>query len=237
MEFDLAKALDLGKTAGGTFSRGNLVDGVQASLSDRFILEVDGIDIAMISDVSRPGYKIETESFQILEYQVHFPKAIKFDNTITFSIIELLDPTVGMTQMENIMSRVIDDNFFTTPSAIGDPVNIKFGAGRDAKFNVSKKTLTGKNISIHILDADGNKYDSIKLVNPMITTVNPSGLKNSSGEINKITITVTFDYADYGRDGAYNYGGLIDKLKKYSPGSFAITNALVGSGVKTVNNK
>lgn len=233
----MASDLEKISTAGGTFSRGNLVDRVQASLSDRFILEVDGIDLAMISDVTRPGYKIETETFQILEYQINFPKGIKFDNTVAFNIIELLDPSVGMTQMENMMSRILDDRFFTTPSAIGDPVNIKLGAGRDARFNVSKKTLTGKNISIHTLDADGNKYDSIKLVNPMITSVKQSDLKYASGDINKITVTVTFDYADYGRDGAYNYGGLIDKAKKYSPGSFALTNALVGTGIKKTNNQ
>jgi hypothetical protein len=206
----------------GLFEKGDLVNGKQASLSSRFILEIDGIDVALIDGVTRPGYKIETEQFQLLEYQINFPKTIKFDNTITFNIIEMLDPDVTLTQMENIMSRIINDNFYTTPSAL-NPAVLLLGAKagyKDAKFNLSKGSLTGNYISIHTLDSEGRRYDSIRLINPMITTVKPSDLKYSSDEINKIAVTVTFDYTDYGRNDIYNYGNTIDKAKSLFPESF-----------------
>lgn len=199
----------------GLFEKGDLVNGKQASLSSRFILEIEGVDVALVDGVTRPGYKVETEQFQLLEYQINFPKTIKFDNTITFNIIELLDPDVTLTQMENVMSRIINDSFYTTPSALS-PAVLLLGAKagfKDPKFNLSKKALTGNYISIHTLDSEGRRYDSIKLINPMITTVKPSDLRYSSDEVNKIAVTVTFDYADYGRNSVYNYGGTLDKAK------------------------
>lgn len=219
------------------FTKNDLINSAQAALSDRFILEIQGIDFALIDGVNRPGYKIETESFQLLEYQFNFPKTIKFDNTIKFSIIELLypniDETIGFTQMEVIMSKIINNDYYVTPSAIKDPkfpmLVTKIGDGlfdigsTSTTFNLSKKALTkaasfGNYVSIHTLDAEGRKIDSIRLINAMITSVTPSALKYSSADLNKIEVTLTFDYADYGRNDVYNYGGLTDKVKSIFPG-------------------
>ena len=241
----------------GIFSKKELISGAQAALSDRFILEIRGVDFALIDGVNRPGYKIETEQFQLLEYQFNFPKTIKFDNTVKFNIIELLDPgnffseteqkylsdvqrsggAVELTQMEVIMSRIFNDSYYVTPSAIKDPkfqtlgktagnqFNDFFEAGSTSTtFNLSKKKLmeavsfkTGEYVSIHTLDAEGRKVDSIRLVNAMITSVAPSALKYSSADLNKIEVTLTFDYADYGKNGSYNYGNLADKARAAFP--------------------
>lgn len=221
--------------SGGRFDLSNLPATTDVSLSSKFILEIDGIDIAMIDGVTRPGYKIETEQFQLMEYQFNFPKTIKFDNTITFNVVELLDPTIGITQMQVMIGGLLASDFYATPSAIGADITapllgvesaIKkqaptFGAGD--MINVSKKSLNNSlpinrtNVSIHTLDVDGNIYDSIKLINPMITEVKPSALKYTSDEVNKIQVTITFDYADYGREGVYNYGTFYNKAQQYFP--------------------
>ena len=251
--------------AGGTFGRNDLVNGTQASLSDRFILDIEGVDIALIDGVTRPGYTVETEQFQLLEFQFNFPKTIKFDNTITFNIIELLDPDIELTTMQNIMSRLIDDSIYVTPSSLRDPKNPFIGqpeaiggisnpfksgniggftvsaftqtvnqtrnqGATSTVFNLSKKKLTEASslntksfITIHTLDAEGKKYDSIRLIGPMITKIKPSDLKYGSSDLNKVSVTVTFDYADYGREDVYNVGGVYDKFKSRFP---KLTNLL-----------
>jgi len=235
--------------AGGIFRKNHLTDGYQASLSDRFILDIEGIDVALIDGVTRPGYTIETEQFQLLEFQFNFPKTIKFDNTITFNIIEMLDPDIELTTMQNIMSRLIDDSMYVTPSSLRDPKNAFIGQPKSVGsgflnsinpldqnltstvFNLSKKKLTDASsmntksfITIHTLDAEGNKYDSIRLIGPMITKVKPSDLKYGSSELNKVAVTVTFDYADYGREDIYNNGGMYDKFKSSFPDLSNIVN-------------
>jgi len=230
------------------FGKADLISGVQASLSDRFILELEGVDFALVESVGRPGYKIETESFQLMDFNIHYPKKPVFDSTVQIVIVELLDPTINATQMENVMTRLINKSFYTTPSAVGDPRNpftTKSSvpdpqniAGKDIAFNLSKKTLTKAStmgttapIVIHTLDSDGNKYDSMMLVNPMITGVAFSGLKSGGSEINKITLTVTFDYVDYGRAGYYNTGNLYDQFKQSFPQvDTALRNAIRDSG-------
>jgi len=230
--------------AGGVFGKEHLVNGFNASLSDRFILDIEGIDIALIDGVTRPGYTVETEQFQILEYQFNFPKTIKYDNTITFNIIEMLDPDIELTTMQNMMSRIIDDSIYVTPSALRDPKNPFLGQPKavggvgiinqgttSTIFNVSKKALTDATtintksfITIHTLDADGRKYDSIRLIGPMITKIKPSDLKYGSSDLNKVAVTITFDYADYGREEVYNTGGTYDKFKSRFPGLTNLIN-------------
>lgn len=244
--------------AGGVFKKSHLTDGYQASLSDRFILDIEGVDVALIDGVSRPGYTIETEQFQLLEFQFNFPKTIKFDNTITFNIVELLDPDIEITTMQNIMSRIIDDNIYVTPSSLRDPKNPFIGQPKSVGsgfvnsinplnqnatstvFNLSKRRLTNASsmntksfITIHTLDAEGNKYDSIRLIGPMITKVKPSDLKYGSSELNKVAVTITFDYADYGRGDVYNVGGMYDKFKS----SFPNLSNLVNTSLKEPNKK
>ena len=194
------------------FAVGDLPAGTPASLSDRFILEVNGLDLALIEGVNRPGYKIETESYQLLEYQINFPKTIKFDNTIKFTIIELLDPTVVLNQFEIVMSKLLDSNVYVTPSAIKDPsfqifdatagIGLAGGIGgalqftsTSTRFNLSKKALSSAAgiVKIHTLDSDGKKYDSIRIVGAMITSVAPSALSYGKADINKLDITMTFD--------------------------------------------
>ena len=115
-----------------------------------------------------------------------------------------------------------------TQGFIGGAVGLAGGltqvTSTNTRFNLSKKELTDavsrktrKHVSIHTLDSDGKKYDSIRLVGAMITSVSPTALKYSSGDLNKIEITLTFDYADYGREGVYNYGGLINKFQSNFP--------------------
>lgn len=238
-----------------TFGKENLVAGTQASLSDRFMIEIEGLDFALIESVARPGYKIETEAFQLMDYKFNFPKRVEFENTVDISIIELLDPDVDITQMENIMARVLNDSFYTTPSGIRDPKNPFIGQPKATKsilsptltngfgetvatlasravnqgptssrLNVSKEALTNalsmgtkSEVVIHTLDSEGRKYESIRLIGAMITGVKFSGLKYSSSDINKITMTLTFDYVDFGRKGVYNYGGNYDRFRSLFP--------------------
>jgi hypothetical protein len=219
------------------FGKEHLKDGTQAALSDRFMLEIEGLDFALVESVSRPGYKIETEAFQLMEYKFNFPKRVEYDNTIDLVIIELLDPEISLTQMENVMSRLLNNNFYTTPSGIREPKNPFIGQPKavggvgvinqgstNNTFNLSKEALTDalsmgtrSSVVIHTLDADGRKYESMRLSGAMVTNVKFSGLKYSSSDINKITLTLTFDYVDFGRNGNYNYGGTYDKFRGTFP--------------------
>jgi hypothetical protein len=239
--------------AGVVFGKDHLTNGYQASLSDRFILDIEGVDIALIDGVTRPGYTIETEQFQLLEFQFNFPKTVKFDNTISFNIIELLDPDIELTTMQNIMSRLIDDSIYVTPTNLRDPKYPFIGQPKSVEgfgilnqgttsttFNLSKKSLTDavsintkSFITIHTLDSEGRKYDSIRLIGPMITKVKPSSLKYGSSDLNKVEVTITFDYADFGREDVYNVGGVYDKFKSRFPKLSNLLNVKVN---KRINN-
>lgn len=212
------------------FGKKDLVNGTQASLSDRFMLEIEGFDFALIESVTRPGYKIETEAFQLMEYKFNYPKRLEFDTTVDVTIVELLDPEVNMTQMENVMSRILNKKFYTTPSGIADPKNPFISVGgflgteTNTTFNLSKNALTNaismgtkSSIVIHTLDADGRKYESMRLNGAMITAAKFSGLKSNGADINKITLTITFDYVDYGRNNSYNYGTVYDQFRSQFP--------------------
>ena len=208
----------------------NLVD---ASLSHRYLLEIEGLDFALIESISRPGYKIDVETFDLMEYKFNFPKKVIYDNTVEMSIVELLDPEIELTQMQNIMSRLIDNSFYSTPSSIRDPKNpfiLGAKAQEEASFsgintlNLSKNALvsafsrgTNAPMTIHTLDTDGRKYESMRLIGAMITAVKFSGLKSTSSDINKITVTVTFDYADYGRRDNYDDGNLYSQIRNAFP--------------------
>lgn len=243
-----------------TFGKENLSSGTQASLSDRFMLELEGLDFALVESISRPGYKIETEAFQLMEYKFNFPKKVEYDTSIELTIIELLDPEVEITQLENVMSRLLNNSFYTTPSGFRDPKNPFIGqatsigstnfntsngvfsktfaasvatetfrqtvnqGATSTKLNLSKESLTNalsmgtkSQVVIHTLDADGRKYESMRLSGAMITGVKFSGLKYSSPDVNKITLILTFDYVDFGRNGVYNYGGAYDKFRGLFP--------------------
>ena len=99
------------------FGKDNLKNGTQAALSDRFMLEIEGLDFALIESVTRPGYKIETESYQLMEYKFNYPKRVEFDTTVEVTIVELLDPEVNMTQMENVMSLPVVTSGALMPDA------------------------------------------------------------------------------------------------------------------------
>lgn len=221
------------------FGKEHLLNSGQISLSDRFILEVEGFDVALIESVTRPGYTIKTEAFDLMEYKFNFPQKLEFENTITVVLVEMLDPEINFTQMENVMSRIMNDSYYTTPSGLRDPKNPFLGQPKSVggffkslidqgstniTLNLSKQTLTryatmstGAPVVIHTLDSDGQKYESMRLNGAMITAVKFSGLTYSTPTVNKITLTFTFDYVDFGRRGVYNYGGAYDKLRGLFP--------------------
>ena len=60
-------------------SQQNLVD---ASLSYRYLLEIEGLDFALIESISRPGYKIDVDTYDLMEYKFNFPKKVVYDNTV-----------------------------------------------------------------------------------------------------------------------------------------------------------
>ena len=110
----------------GTFNKSHLnnqQNSVDASLSYRYLLEIEGLDFALIESISRPGYKIDVDTLDLMEYKFNFPKKVVYDNTVELSIVELLDPDIELTQMQNIMSRLIDESFYSTPSSLRDPKN------------------------------------------------------------------------------------------------------------------
>ena len=87
-------------------NKDTLVTGKQAQQSYRFILNIKGIDAAMIGRVSSPSYKATKQTFQMLEYKFHYPGMVDWDNEITFDILQIIDEDLVVSTLGYFMSKL-----------------------------------------------------------------------------------------------------------------------------------
>lgn len=158
-----------------------------AQQSFRFILEVQGLNVAFVKEVKRPSFTIEYQEFDHLGYITKFPKKLKWEN-ISFTVIETHDYRALGTVLGNMIHK-------TQTTAYRYPTNIissKF-------FNLSKKNLINDfgNINIKTIDPDGNVVDTWRIYNPMVSKITPTQLSYTSDDLTNITVELAYDWAEY----------------------------------------
>ena len=158
-----------------------------AQQSHRFILEVQGLNVAFVKEVKRPSFSIEYQEFDHLGYITKFPKKIKWDN-ISFTVIETYDYRALCTFLVNMIHKA-QTTSYRYPTNI---ISSQF-------FNLSKKNLINDfgNINIKTIDPDGNVVDTWRIYNPMVSKITPSQLSYASDDLTNTQVELTYDWAEY----------------------------------------
>jgi len=154
--------------------------------SYRFLLRLEGVDVALIKDVSRPGYTISTSEHRLLNWHFHFPESIKWDE-INFTIIELSSSSVA-----DIFMRKLKGCSYDYPDQI--PV----GASQTFIKDLSKNGLVSSlgNVAIQMLKPDGSIHEQWILHGAFIKSVKFSDLSYGSEDLTNIRIGLSYDWAE-----------------------------------------
>lgn len=158
-----------------------------AQQSFRFILEVQGLNVAFVKEVKRPSFSIEYQEFDHLGYMTKFPKKIKWDS-ISFTVIDTFDYRALGTVLGNMLHKAQTTSYRTPTNIIPSEFN-----------NLSKKNLINDfgNINIRTLDPDGNIVDTWRIYNPMISKITPSQLSYGTDDLVNISVELVYDWAEY----------------------------------------
>jgi hypothetical protein len=165
----------------GVLNQGNL------QTSNRFLLNVRGVDVAFITSVSRPSYTIATEDSKLLNWSFSYPTSITWDS-ISFSVREVFDGYNFQTIL-GMLYKKLTDYGWNTPD-FKNP----FGY---VDNDLAKQSLVESlgPIQIKTLDDQGRDIEIWTLHGAFITSVKPSQLTYEQDGLTNIDVTVKFDYA------------------------------------------
>lgn len=212
-------------------NKDSLISGKQAQQSYRFVLNIKGVDAALISKINSPSYRSSVQSVQMLEYKFHYPTIVEWDNQISFDLIQILDEELVASSLGYFMSKLNTSAYYASPMGIGDGerdlvipnefYNLKdkiatvatnglnTGYARSSNegtvLDYSKQKLSAAlgRVEIKALDTDGKTFEGWRLNGAFITSVKPSDYSYDDERISKINIGISYDWADYGFRGVY----------------------------------
>ncbi len=209
----------------------SLLSGKQAQQAYRFVLNIKGVDVALIQNVTSPKYKVQTTEYEMLEYKFKYPKKAEWVGPITFSVLQVIDQELVTTTLGYFMSKLYDSGYYASPMGIGtgqrDLVlppelfearsNIstflnngpdigyirKAGEGTVLDFSKQKLKAALGRVEIKMLDESGAIFESFRLNGAFITGVSPTDLTYDGEKLSTVTVELSYDWADYGRGGLY----------------------------------
>lgn len=212
------------------FDKSSLLSGKQAQQSYRFVLNVHGIDVALIRSVTAPKYKVTTTKYSILEYEFSYPDKPKWE-AVSFEVLQIIDKDVFTTTIGFFMSKLYDSAYYASPMGIGtgrgDALipNFVYGAkdkvasfinygsnigyqkqsneGTVLDFSKQKLTSALGNVIIRSLDEEGKEYDSWRLNGAFIIGITPTDFTYENEKVSTIKVDLSYDWADYGFRGVY----------------------------------
>lgn len=221
-------------------NRSSLISGKQVQQTYRFILRIKGIDAALIQDVTAPSYTVGTDTVNMLEYKFKYPTKLEWNGEVTFNIIQMIDTDLITSTLGFFMQKVYNSSYYASPMGVGtgdrdlllpnelynvrskisDTLNVglKSGYKRTANegtvLDVSKQKLTSAlgRVEIRSLDEEGKTYESWRLNNAFITSVQPDNFSYTNEGIAKISVKVSYDWADYGFRGVYAEEDVVSRV-------------------------
>ena len=143
----------------------------EPKLSNRFIMEIEGIPSFMVKTANRP--KIESEVVEL--DHINLKRKIKGKSNWTDITITLYDPVVP-SGAQSVMEWIRTSHESIT--------------GRDGYADFYKK-----NIDFYMLGPVGDKVEQWKLVGAWISSAEFGDVDWSSNDPVMITLTLTYDYA------------------------------------------
>jgi len=151
----------------------------------RFYLELRGIDMAYIVDVSRPSYTVRTTDNKLLNWSFSTPTSITWD-PVSFTIREIFGGYSFTTVMGYFYNKLTD--------LVWDPPN---SVNTAFYKDLGKLQLTNAlgPVKIKSLNADGGIVETWELHGAFITSVKPSQLSYNQDSLTDISVTVEYDFA------------------------------------------
>jgi len=221
-------------------NKSSLTSGKQAQQAYRFLLRIKGIDSALIQDVTSPSFTIGTETVNMLEYKFKYPTKLEWNGEVTFNIIQIIDNELITSTLGYFMQKINNSAYYANPMGIGDGdrdlllpnefynarskvsdfVNNGVNNGYNRTSNegtvldLSKQKLSHSLgiVEIRSLDEEGNIYESWKLNNAFIVSVQPDNFNYNSDGIAKISVKISYDWASYGFRGVYAEEDVVSRI-------------------------
>jgi hypothetical protein len=212
------------------FDKSSLTTGKQAQQSYRFVLNVKGIDVALIRSVISPKYKVDITKYPMLEYEFAYPGKPKWD-PVSFEILQIVDKDTFTTTIGFFLSKLYDSAYYASPMGIGtgkrdvaipnalyttkDTIAsfVNYGnnngyvrqstEGTVLDFSKQKLTSAIGTVIIKSLDEEGKEYDSWRLNGAFITSVTPTDFSYENEKVSTVKIDLSYDWADYGFRGVF----------------------------------
>jgi len=179
----------------GVTSRSLVYQGGALQQSHRFILRIRGIDVAFITNVSRPSYTVATEDAKLLNWSFSYPTTITWD-PISFSVKEVFEG-YNLQTILGLFYKKLTDYSWNTPDFNAASVGVGQTVGLGYSKDLSKSSLQESlgPIIIESLDVDGNWVERWTLNGAFITSVKPSQLSYDQDSLTSVDVTVKYNYA------------------------------------------
>lgn len=224
------------------FDKSSLTSGKQAQQDYRFVLRINGIDVALIKNVTSPSYTTELSTYSMLEYQFKYPQAIKWNGKVDFDVLQIIDKDIFTTTIGFFMSKLYNADYYASPMGIGSGERDAFlpnslykakdtiasyvnngpsysngyvrSSNEGTVLDYSKQKLTSNlgRVIINTLDDDGEVYDCWKLNQAFITSVVPSNLTYDSEKVSTVKVSLSYDWASYGFRGVFAEEDVVSRI-------------------------
>ena len=153
----------------------------------RFLLRINGMPFALITDVDRPSPNFAApKEYQLLNWKFKYPGAVVSWDNLTFTIAEVFDSSLA-----DSVSGLIMDKFknigYDNPNQV-DANNLK-------DMNKSDLMASLGDVIIQILDPDGDVYEQWSLYGAFVSGIKFSKLGYNANGISNSTVTIAYDWA------------------------------------------
>ena len=153
----------------------------------KFILTLGDIPAWVVKSASRPNLTVSIGAkHSFLGHEFKYPGRVTWEN-IDITLVEPIDPDISA-----VVLQVVEKAGYTLPS--------KWTAGNEGwRTTLSKRKFSSNNlgdVSVKMLDSDGNMVERWTLRNAWVSNLNYSDLDYGGEELTELKITLVFDYAD-----------------------------------------
>ena len=163
--------------------------------SYRFFLELRGVNVAYIINVSRPSYTLQTQDAKLLNWTFSYPTTITWE-PISFTIRELFDGYT-FTSILGLFYKKLTDYSWDTPDDLSRESSVMGGTNSSYAKDLSKSVLQESlgPVKIKSLDDEGNIVETWTLHGAFITAVKPSQLSYEQDSLTSIDVSLKYDFA------------------------------------------
>ena len=184
-----------GLPAEGVSPRGAVLAEGNLQTPYRFFLELRGVDVAYIVNVSRPSYTVQTQDAKLLNWTFSYPTSVVWD-PVSFSIRELFEGYTFTSILGLFYGKLVDYGWdppveLTKVSPILSEQNKTYG--KDLAKSALKESLGP--VKIKSLNDEGQIVETWTLHGAFITTVKPSGLSYEQDGLTNIDVSIKYDFA------------------------------------------